>query len=196
MIGQCFIAVEEGPAGRSDLIVVALRRAIHAELWRAIAKMVSSPVPEAAFHRLEDAAPRGATLLPLPRQRALRRERRVLVVRVVRLNPRAGQADLKVFQWLVDQRPDRSVESHASGVAAFGRQLFVAESDVTVKPLRMGCDNTDAGGCVLTCARPRDERDDSDEAAWMCLDGHGLLATCVRDNVGPAILPVAQCPRW
>ncbi len=72
IVGQGLVAVEERPARRPDLVVVALRRGVHAELGRAVAEVVARPVAQAALHRLKHAAPGGTPLRPLAGQRALR----------------------------------------------------------------------------------------------------------------------------
>src|SRR5262249_537443 len=125
----------EGPAWRADLVVVALRRAVHAELRRAVAEMVARPIAEPAFHGLKDAAPGGSAFLPGSRQRALGGEWFVLLVRVVRLDPGTGQPDLEIGQRIVNERPDCGVEPHAGTVAAFGWKLLVPEPDIPVQAL-------------------------------------------------------------
>ena len=140
MVRQGFVAVEKGPARRSDLVVVALRRGVHAELGRAVSEVVARPVAQTALDGLKHAAPRGTTRRPSSGQRALRRKRLVLVVGVVRRDPRAGQANLKASQRPVDQRPDRGVEPHArTELGSCGRPRR-AEADIAVQPVGMGGD--------------------------------------------------------
>ena len=52
-------------------------------------------------------------------RRPFRRERLVLVVRVVWSDPGAGQPDLKTGQRFFHQGPDRCVEAHSRGVGGF-----------------------------------------------------------------------------
>ena len=150
MIRQGFVAVEEGPPGRADLVVVALRRGVHAELRRPVAEVVAGPVTQATLHGLEDAAPGGTPLRPLSCQRALRRQRPILVIGVVGSDPGAGQANLKAGQRLVDQRPDRRVEPHAYAVLGLRGRARRAEADIAMQAAGMGRDLAGLGfACVL-----------------------------------------------
>ena len=137
MIGQSLVAVKKRPARRSNFIVVALRRCIHAELGRSITKMVARPVAQAALHGLENAVPRRSPLRPSPGKSPLGCERLVLVIRVVRRDPGARQADLKIRDRLIDQRPDRGIEPHPRAVLGPRRRPGCRESDVSMKPSRM-----------------------------------------------------------
>ena len=154
--GSASLSVEKRPTWRTDFVVVALRRGVHAELGRAVTEVVAGPVAETAFHRLKNAIPGRTALLPGPRERALWRQRLVLVVGIVRLDPCTRESNLKIRQRLIHQRPDRRIKAHAGGVAAVGRQRLVAEADVAVQPLgvrsdgaslvlRVGSRNSDCG---------------------------------------------------
>ena len=148
MVGQRLVAVEERPAGRTDLVVITLRRAVHAELRRAVAEMGACPVAQTALHGLEYAAPGGTARLPGAGEGALGSQRLVLVVGIIRLYPRTGQADLEIGQWLIHQRPDRGIKAHARVVGGIGRVRLVPETDVAVQALAMG---GDAAGGGLRC---------------------------------------------
>ena len=55
-------------------------------------------------------------------------------------DPGAGQADLKVGQRLVNQRPDRGVETHARTVLGLRGRAGGAEADVSMQTFGMGRD--------------------------------------------------------
>ena len=102
--------------------------------------MVAGPVAKAAFQGLEHALPGGAPLLPRARQRALRRERLVLVIRVVRRDPGTRETDLEIGERLVNQRPDRGVETHARAVLGPGWRPTGVKADVSEQAARSGGD--------------------------------------------------------
>ena len=133
MIRQRLGVIEEGPTRRADLVVVALRRGIHAELRRAVAEAIAAPIAEPAFDGLEHAVPSRSALLPSARERAFRRERTILVVGVVGQDPTACEPDLEMRERLIDQRPCGGVETHAVAVLCTVRRLTRAVADVAVQ---------------------------------------------------------------
>ncbi len=145
IVRQRLIVLKECPTRRTDLVIVTLRCGVHAELRQIIEEMVAGPVARAALDGLENRIPSGAALLPAAGVGAGRRQRRVLVVRIVRHDPGAGEADLEIGQRPVNQRPDGGIKTNPRAI--FGRlwRAVRVAADVTMQAARVCADPARGG---------------------------------------------------